>query len=468
MTQSILYQKSKKTRYVGPQGMKGFFIIWLGQIFSLIGSGMTCFAQSVWVYTDLGGSITNLTALAVFAQLPGLVVSPIAGALVDRWDRRWVMIISDAVAAIATMTLRTLIVTESFQLWHIYAIVIVISIANHFQWPAYFATISLMVPRDNLGSANGLVQMGRSLGQIAAPFMAGVAVTLFRIQGVILFDMLSYLFALCTLLIVRIPKPPVAQTNLAVKRSLKREILYGWKYLLDRPGLTGLLALFSASNFLLGVTGLLLMPMALSVTTATVYGSLLSVGGISMLVGSLVMGVWGGPKRRVYGVLGFMLLQGLGIMLVGLRPSVPLFFGASLLFYFSTPIVNACGGAIWQSKVAPEVQGRVLAASGMVSTGSLELAYLIAGPLADHIFEPLMAVGGPLAGSIGRIIGVGTGRGIGLMFLLFGGLCLVVAVVGYLYPRLRRLDSELPDVAFEAMPVGLEKVAQTVPVTPYV
>src|SRR5512140_1744609 len=133
MTQSMLYRKKSPTWGIG--GLFGFSLLSVGQVVSLIGSGMTCFAQAIWIYTDRGGSIVNLTLLAVLAQLPGVLISPIAGVLIDRWDRRWVMIISNAVAALATLALRTLIVTHSFQIWHIYIITCVIAIANHFQWP---------------------------------------------------------------------------------------------------------------------------------------------------------------------------------------------------------------------------------------------------------------------------------------------------------------------------------------------
>jgi MFS family permease len=459
MAHAVLYRRKPGVFRI--EGTPGFLLLSLGQIVSLIGSGMTCFAQSIWIYTDLGGSITNLTAIAVLAQLPGVIISPIAGVLVDRWDRRWVMIVSNAVAALATLALRTLIVTHTFQIWHIYVIVIVLSIANHFQWPAFFATIPLVVPKQHLGSANGLVQTARALGQIAAPFMAGVVVTLFKIQGVILFDMISYLVAFVTLLIVRIPRPPLTDTARLIQGSLKRELVYGWKYLVDRPGLLGLLLLFSASSFLIGVVSLLLMPMALSTISATTYGALASIGGISMILSGLMVSVWGVPKRRVYAVLGLMVVQGVAIMLGGLRPSVGLYLGASVVFYFAVPVIGACSEVIWQSKTALDVQGRVLAASWMASVAATQLGFLIAGPLADYVFEPLLAVGGPLAGSVGLLIGTGRGRGIGFMFIIFGALYIVVTAMGYLSSRLRRVDEELPD-AIGNVPVSTRMAMRTI------
>jgi DHA3 family macrolide efflux protein-like MFS transporter len=449
MAQSVPYRK--KGRHALLQSdMRDFTLLWIGQVVSLVGSGMTCFAQSIYVYTDLGGTITNLMLLAALAQLPGVLISPLAGVVADRWDRRWVMLISDSVAALATLTLRILVVSDAFEIWQMYVIVVVISMANHFQWPAYFATIPLMVPKERLGYANGLVQVARSLSGIAAPFMAGLAVTAFHIQGVILFDLGSYLFASAMLFIIRIPPTPKTVASQASRSSFWQETIYGWKYLSGRPGLLGLLSIFAIANFLFANVSILFFALALSITSASVLGSVLSIGGVSALAGSLMMGAWGGPKRRIYGVLGFIFVQGLALVLMGLRPSVVFLFGAYIMFMLASPFVNANSGAIWQSKVPPDVQGRVLAASGMVSTTALELGYLSSGPLADHIFEPLLADNGLLASSIGRIIGTGPGRGVGLMFIILGVLTAAVAVGGYLYPRVRLLDEELPDAITDA------------------
>jgi MFS transporter, DHA3 family, macrolide efflux protein len=459
MTEAVLYRRNERAWGIG--GLTGFILLSIGQIVSLIGSGMTCFAQSMWIYTDMGGSIVNLTALAVLAQLPGVFISPIAGVLVDRWDRRWVMIISNAVAALATLVLRMLIMSKNFQIWHVFMIVVVISIANHFQWPAFFATVPLVVPKKNLGSANGLIQMARALGQVAAPFMAGIAVTLFRIEGVILFDMISYLVAFATLLIVSIPRPPVSVDAKVVRGSFKREFLYGWKYLLERRGLFELLVLFAASNFLLAVVSLLLMPMALNTISASQFGLLVSIGGVSMIISSLAISVWGVPKRRMPVILGAMVVQGVAIMVGGLQPSFWLFLCASAVFYSIAPLMGACSEVVWQSKVAPDVQGRVMAATWMASIAAAELGYLIAGPLADYLFLPVMAKGGALAGSLGLLVGVGPGRGIGLMFVIFGFIYVIVALRAMWAPSLRNIDKDLPD-AIDSVAASKDAIVRSI------
>jgi MFS transporter, DHA3 family, macrolide efflux protein len=216
---------------------------------------------------------------------------------------------------------------------------------------------------------------------------------------------------------------------------------------------------FAAFNFLVGIVNILFMPMLLSVTTPDILGMVISVGGIGMLIGTLVIGIWGGPKKRIWGVLGFFLGSGVFILLAGVRPWVPLFMVASFGFFFCQPIVGACAQTIFQTKVAHDVQGRFFALSGMVTGAATPLASIVTGPLADRVFEPLLAKGGALSASVGAWIGVGQGRGIGLMFILTGIGAILLAVGGIAYPHLRRLEDELPDVTPDHAPMETENVA---------
>ena len=195
----------------------------------------------------------------------------------------------------------------------------------------------------------------------------------------------------------------------------------------------------------MGVIEVLATPLVLSFASPAVLGTVLSIGGSGMLVGSVVMGTWGGSLRLIKSVFGFMLLSGLCIIVAGLRPSAQLFALATFLFCLGLPIISGSIQVIFQRKVAPDVQGRVFALMRMISGSSLPLAYVVAGPLADRVFEPLMATGGLLAGSIEQLIGVGPGRGIGLMLITLGALTMLATVVAYQYPPLRLLEEELSD-----------------------
>lgn len=427
------------------RGMRTFVIIWIGQLVSILGSSLSSFALGVWVY-QRSGSVTQFALVSFFFALPGLLVAPLAGAIVDRADRRRIMILSDTGSALLTLLIALLLLAGRLEVWHIYLTTIAASIILAFQGPAHAASTPLIVPEEQLGRANGMAQIGGAASQIAAPVLAGALLALIGIQGVFVIDFATFLFAVTTLLLVRIPQPPASADTTGARGSLLREAAYGWTYLAARPGLLGLLLLFASANFLLSTVVVLVTPLILSVSSPVILGTVLSVGGVGMLLGSIAMSVWGGPKRRVYGVLGFMFLGGLFIALSGVRAWVPLFIATAFGFLFTLPIANGCTMSIWQTKVAPDVQGRVFAVSDMVGGFTRPISFLIAGPLADRVFEPLLAPGGALAGSIGRLIGVGAGRGIGLLFIVMGTLLMLVSAAGYLYPRIKLLDTELPNM----------------------
>ena len=427
-----------------PRGFRTFLVIWLGQLLSLVGSGLTGFALGVWVFRTTG-SVTKFALIALATALPGIIFSPIAGALVDRWDRRKAMILSDIGAGVCTLSMALLLMADRLEVWHIYIAMGISSTFSAFQWPAYSAATTLLVPKEHLGRASGMVQIGEAAAQIISPVLAGVLLGTIGLQGVMLIDVATLGFALATLLVVRIPRPVVTAEGEAGKGSLLREAAYGWTYIRVRPGLLGLLLFFATVNFAMSVVQVLFTPLVLSFTTEAVLGLILSIAGLGFLLGSLTMSAWGGPKRRIYGILGANLLVGSALYLAGFPPRAWILATAAFVCFTAMPITNGCSQAIWQVKTAPDVQGRVFATRRMIAWASLPVAYLAAGPLADHVFEPLMAEGGPLAGSVGKVIGVGAGRGIALLFIVLGVFMMLAVGVAYSYPRLRRVELELPD-----------------------
>jgi DHA3 family macrolide efflux protein-like MFS transporter len=427
-----------------PEGMRTFFVIWVGQLLSLLGSGLTGFALGVWIF-QRSGSATQFAMIALAATLPAILISPIAGAVVDRWDRRKVLILSDSIAALMTLILALLYWREMLSLWHILVATSVASAMGAFQGPAYQASVTLLVPKSQFGRASGMAQVARSVSYLLAPLLGGLLMVSIGIGAVMLIDFATFLFALGTLIAVRIPRPAPEDSDDKERPRLLKDALAGWVFIRERGGLLWMLLLFASLNFILGMVNALTPPMLLAFTTPERLGGILSLSGVGMLLGSLTMSVWGGPRRRIQGTLGFLLVIGLGIALVGLRPSEWLVAAGFFIVMASAPIVNGSSQAIWQSKVPPGLQGRVFAARSMIATAAMPLAYLLSGPLADRVFEPMLRAGGALSTSAGNWVGVGPGRGIGLMFVIAGVLVIFVTLIGYLNPRLRRVEEELPD-----------------------
>jgi len=427
-----------------------FYTVWLGQTVSLIGSGLTSFALGVWVFQRTG-SVTQFALIGLFSVLPRILLSPLIGPLVDRWDRRWAMILGDTGAGLSTLVIVLLLYSGRLEIWHIYLLAAVSAAFGTVQWPAYMASTTLLVPKGHLGRANGMSQFGQAASEILAPALAGALLLTMGLGGIILIDFASFLFAVGTLLLVRFPTP---QTTTPAEGkpgegSWWHEIAYGWNYITARRGLLGLLIFLATVNFIWGMVGALITPMILGFASSDILGVIISVAGAGMLVGSLAMSIWGGPQRRIYGVLTFELLSGACFMLIGLRPtfwSIALgVFGA----HATIALIYGSNQAIWQSKVAPEVQGRVFATQQMIARAATPLAFLLAGPLAERLFEPLLATSGPLAASLGSIIGTGAGRGIGLLFILMGVAKIMVSLGAYLNPGIRYVEDELPDVVVD-------------------
>jgi MFS transporter, DHA3 family, macrolide efflux protein len=419
-------------------GRRVFGLVWFGQLISVMGSALTAFALGLRVYQETG-SVTQFALLSLCNVLPMIVLAPLAGALVDRWDRRWTMILSDTGAALCTLSLAALLFAHRLEIWQIYLAAALSALAGTFQTPAYMAASTLLVSPQDLGRVGGLMQLGQAAAEILAPMLAGFLVLKIQLSGVILIDFATFLFAVSTLLAVRFPRPETASAS-GPTRSLRREIAAGFAYLRGQPGLQALLVYFAIVNFFSGMIGVLVQPMVLSFASADVLGLLLTIAGGGFLLGSVVMSAWGGPKRRLDGILGFGLLFGLGLCVLGLRPAALWVALGAFGAHFALPFINGCNQAIWQSQVPPELQGRVFALRQTVAKSAQPLAILAAGPLADRVFGPLLQPGTFWANTVGGVIGQGPGRGIGLLFLVIGALVLVTLVAGYMQPRLQKVE----------------------------
>ncbi len=408
---------------------------------------MTSFGLAIWVYQQTG-SATQLALIVLASRLPMLFVSPFVGALVDRWDRRWAMILSDGGAALGTFVTMVLLITGNLEIWHLYLTLSLSGLFQAFQFPAYSAATTLLVPKEHYARASGLVQLAGSIGRVAAPTIAAVVVVGSGLTVLFIADFVSFAFAVGTLLFVRFPSVEPAKRLGTGVGGLLLEAKEGLDFVLQRRALLILMLSFVVVNFAFAFQGVLLIPLLLNLGTEQVAGIVVSIGAVALVVGSLGLSVWGGPKNRIAGVYFPIMAMGVGLVIMGIQPVVGLVIGGIVLINATHPIAAGSSQAIWQSKVPPGLQGRVFAIRQVSAIASAPIAFLAAGFLADRFFEPLMADAG---GLLGGLFGSGTGRGIGFMFVL-AGLFTIATVVGALrHPRISNLETEVPDLEPETI-----------------
>jgi len=436
--------------------MAGFTVVWIGQVVSLLGTGMTQFALTIWAW-EITGQATALALVGFFSFGPTVILSPVAGALVDRWNRKLVMMVSDLAAGLMTLVALALYASGYLQIWHLYVTGALTGAFQAFQFPAYSAAVTTMLPKKQYARASGMLSLAESAAGVFAPLAAGVLLAAIGIAGVMTIDVVTFVVAIAALLVAHIPQPQTSQAGQRGQGSLWQESLYGFRYIWQRPSLLGLQLVFLSTNLIGTVSFTLLAPMILARTgnDELVLGSVQSIIGIGGVVGSALLSIWGGPARRVHGVLLGMALEGfLGILVMGLGRS-PLVWGIGAFFLsFFLPMINGSNQAIWQAKVAPDVQGRVFATRRLIAQISAPVGMLMAGPLADYLFEPAMMSGGRWEDALGNLVGSGAGAGMGLMFVITGVLEALVGLGGYLFPAVRDAETRLPD--YDSLPAAAE------------
>lgn len=437
-----------------PAGMRAFLIVAAGQFVSIVGSAMSQFAITIWsaeFLTKIRPVDNPATAMALvgfFNFAPTVILSPFAGALVDRWNRKLVMMMVDIAALLAAIVIFLLYSSNQLEVWHLYVTGAFVGAFRAFQFPAYSASISLMIPKEQYARADALLGLTESLSTIFAPLIAGVLLGLTGISGILLIDVVSFTAALGTLFIVYIPQPAVSEASREARGNILQEATYGFRYIFRRPSLLGLQLVFFFGNLFTSLS-LTLIPFMILLRTnydKLILASAQSALGAGAVVGGLTLAAWGGLKRRVHGVLaGWFLSAIFGSVAFGIGQTLPVWVVCGFISSLVVIYINASNQAIWQSKVPPDIQGRVFSARLLIAQIVGPLGVLIAGPLADHVFEPAMHEGGSLSGTFGWLVGVGPGAGMALMLVITGVLAALVGLSGYFFPAIRNAEDILPD-----------------------
>ncbi|WP_232663170.1 non-ribosomal peptide synthetase/MFS transporter [Pseudonocardia sp. TRM90224] len=430
--------------------MRRFLAVAAGQLISMTGSALTEFAIPIWIYLTTG-SLAQFALFAVIGLVPGLLVAPLVGAIVDRSDRRTVILCGDVAAGGTQLVLGVLLWTGNLQIWHIYPLLAALSVALTFQRVAYSSATAQLVPKRYLGHANGVVQLVGGTAQLIVPLVAVGLMAVIGLAGILIIDVVSYAFAIAVVAFVRFPRTMAWRR----KESVLAEIAHGFRLSWGNPDFRAMLVFFAVLNIFLSPLFLMISPLVLSFGTLDDVAVVSFLSGAGFAVGGLTMTVWGGPaRRRMRGVLLATLVLSAFCLVTGLRAELWVIAAGAFGMALSLSLLNGTYATIVQTKVPQRFHGRVFSLNTMIAWSTLPIGFGLVAPYGAAVAEPLLAPDGVLASSVGAVIGVGEGRGIGLLYVAFA-LCIAVLVVVTLRrSRLRWFDETVPDAVADDL-VGL-------------
>jgi DHA3 family macrolide efflux protein-like MFS transporter len=440
-------EMTSQSRRRQPFGMTGFLIVFIGQLISVVATQMTGFALTLWIYQKTS-SATALGLSQTFYMIPFLIMSPLAGAMVDRYSRKFMMMISDIGAGIAITCLLIMQLMGILQIWHLYASSVIIGLVSAFQWPAYSAAISTMVPKEQYGRANGMMSLIDAGPGVIAPILAAALLGIIHLAGILTIDALTYGIAILSLLFVFVPQPAHTAQGKKASSNIWKESIFGFRYIFSRPALLALLLVFLVGNLFFGISGTLFSPTILAHTNnnSVMMGTIQSTAAIAAVVGAIIMSAWGGFKRRINGLLlGWLVSSLFGLVIFGLGQGPIIWIPAVMMASILGPLISSSSQSIWQAKVEPDVQGRVFASRRLIAWITQPITPIIAGTLSDYVLEPAMKAQTGLSRTFGPLFGTGAGSGMGLLISICGVGAILVALVGFAMPVIRNVEDTIPD-----------------------
>lgn len=422
--------------------MKNFYKLWLGELISNIGSGMTAFALSVYVY-EKTGSVSYISLITLLSFMPSIILSPIGGLLADRYDRRLLMIIGDLFSGLGLVYILWNIQAGEKSIVPIFVGITFSSIFTSLLEPSYRATLTDILDEENYAKASGLIQAAGSAKYLISPVIAGMILSVADIRVILLLDILTFITTCLMIFLVR--KSMNSETQNYKKDSFK-ELLEGLFIIKENRGVYSLVIIMFFVCFFMGFIQILIRPMILALSSVKTAGMMESLCAAGLLIGSLWIGIAGIKKNysKILAVACFFC--GIFMSMTGVNENLAIIGISTFLFFSTLPFMNSCADVLVRVSVPNELQGRVWGLISLITQMGTVTAYIISGVMADYIFEPMFNKNGILVENIGMIIGTGKGRGIGFMLILSGIGMLIMAIVIWKNGEIREVSEKCVDL----------------------
>ena len=412
-----------------PKGFRGFTLLTVGQLVSISGSAMTQFGLGIWMWEKTGNA-TPFSMITVAFFLANVLFSTVGGSLVDRLPRKVTLILPDLAAGIITCITLVLYLTDKLTLPFLYISSFLSGVFNAIQMPAYSVTMSAMLQKEEYGRANGLFSLTQSAPNLIAPILAGMLIGIIGLEGIMIIDIVTFLFAISMVMLVDEGKT-VSSGVKGIFKNIFKDTAIGFQYIAKRKGLLAILLIFLTVNGAGGFINTLLSPMILGKfnNSSIILGWVQTVFGAGSILGGVIMSFWGGTKKKVYTVLLGIFLMGVGSIFLGISYSLVVILLSVLIISF-TVFANAASQSISQSIVPIELQGRVFSAMRFISLGAMIVSMAISGPLVDKVLYKYFEGENLLT----HIFGVGKSASMGFLITVSGIIVVIAAIVGFTNP----------------------------------
>ena len=432
---------------IAKRSYRNFILVWLGQTVSSLGSSLTSFGFSVYLFEELGTAMPFvITGIAL--GLPRMILSPVAGSLADRYNRKRIMILADTGAAIVSCFLLGMVITGQFSAELIYLSAFLSAVFGSFQNPAYMAATATMIPKEELVRFGGIRQFGNAAILLLNPILGALFYSSIGLGGIIMIDLATFIIAVVILMFIPIPQPKLVtktddgesqQNHLQVVVS---DFKFSWKYLRDRKGFLGLLMFGAGIHFFTSLGAIVTSPLVLSFGDETNLSIIQFSAGIALLVSGFVISAWGGPKKNRVSV-GYLaiFLSGIGTLLIGVASRFYLLVIGMVVCTFCDPISSTLLEAIWQMKIPHDIQGRIFSLRILVSQVNSVISMVLSGLLADYVFtSSTFLTPDSSPGFLHQLLGNAPGRQYALVYIISAlGIC-ILSLLALFNRNIRQVD----------------------------